>query len=310
LGVRRPAPYSSSPWQRSTDPTSSGLSNDASTAIRKEEKLLQMSQDKRKTVALIIPHPRELAPLIPLLPPLKHQRWEPVETYITDLGSLRLVVIVPFVGLVNAALAAANALNFGPSYILHGGSAGAINPALLPGDIVLAAEYKMLAAPEVLAARQSLSLPDSPIRFRRHRQDLHPGTLTSDPAALLLGLSAAQSVVDNLGMWAGPGWPESIPKVAPAIHSGVVASADHWTRDVDRLRFFHQQFGADSEDMESAAIAQVAAIYEVPLLTVRCISNNEYLGALTSDQIPQAISCAAAQVAAVLKAVLLKLQEI
>ena len=55
-----------------------------------------------------------------------------------------------------------------------------------------------------------------------------------------------------------------------------MGSADQWNREIDKLLWAHEVFGIDSEDMESAAVHQVAHIYGVPFLAVRIISTSEY----------------------------------
>jgi adenosylhomocysteine nucleosidase len=55
-----------------------------------------------------------------------------------------------------------------------------------------------------------------------------------------------------------------------------VGSADQWNREIDKLLWAHDALGIDSEDMESAAVHQVAHIAGVPFLAVRIISNTEH----------------------------------
>jgi adenosylhomocysteine nucleosidase len=55
-----------------------------------------------------------------------------------------------------------------------------------------------------------------------------------------------------------------------------VGSADEWNREVDKLLWAQKTYGIASEDMESAAVHQVAQIYRVPFLAIRIISNSEH----------------------------------
>lgn len=53
---------------------------------------------------------------------------------------------------------------------------------------------------------------------------------------------------------------------------GKVCSADWWNREIDRINWFHENFGTSGEEMEAFAVAHV---YEVPFLSLRTISNLE-----------------------------------
>jgi len=82
-------------------------------------------------------------------------------------------------------------------------------------------------------------------------------------------------------------WPPQEPRRPVRFHLGPVASADIWTQAINRIELLHDRHGTLCEDMEAAAIAQIAARYELPFLTIKDISNNERLAqtALISESI-------------------------
>lgn len=47
---------------------------------------------------------------------------------------------------------------------------------------------------------------------------------------------------------------------------------------VDRIQWFHKNAGTSVEEMEAAAVAQVAKGYNTPYLSIRTISNSEVSG--------------------------------
>jgi adenosylhomocysteine nucleosidase len=57
---------------------------------------------------------------------------------------------------------------------------------------------------------------------------------------------------------------------------GIVGSADEWNREVDKILWSQETFEIASEDMESAAVHQVAQIYGIPFVAFRIISNSEH----------------------------------
>ncbi len=61
------------------------------------------------------------------------------------------------------------------------------------------------------------------------------------------------------------------------VFFGVVGSGDVWNKDVDRILMFNENYQTLCEEMEGYAVAKVAQLYDVPMLNVRAISNNEIL---------------------------------
>ena len=70
---------------------------------------------------------------------------------------------------------------------------------------------------------------------------------------------------------------ENIP-----YHKGIIASGDKFIADNAVADGLNAEFGAISCEMESAAIAQVCALYGVPFLAMRAISDNGGDGAVES----------------------------
>lgn len=63
---------------------------------------------------------------------------------------------------------------------------------------------------------------------------------------------------------------------------GVIASGDRFVADKETAQAINAQFGAFACEMESASIAQVCALYKVPYLAVRAISDDGGDGAVGS----------------------------
>jgi 5'-methylthioadenosine/S-adenosylhomocysteine nucleosidase len=181
-----------------------------------------------------------------------------------QLGAHEVDLIVCGVGLINAAAASAVlCATERPRAIFNYGCAGAHREDLGPGDVIIGEQVAHFSA--------QIVLPDGERRymgFLYHVDELRVETeaIPADPELLdLCQRMAARAVL--------PAWP-GVPHM-PAIYSGAVASADVWTQHGDSIRTLHDLHGSLCEEMEAAAIAQVAAIYGVPFLAVKDISNNE-----------------------------------
>ncbi|MBI0581151.1 5'-methylthioadenosine/S-adenosylhomocysteine nucleosidase [Neobacillus cucumis] len=62
------------------------------------------------------------------------------------------------------------------------------------------------------------------------------------------------------------------------VVEGTIGSADVWNNEIDRIKWFHDNFGTSVEEMESAGAAQIAKAYGVPFLGIRVLSNNKTNG--------------------------------
>lgn len=58
------------------------------------------------------------------------------------------------------------------------------------------------------------------------------------------------------------------------VVEGTLGSADVWNNELDRIAFFHQNYGTSAEEMEGASVAQIASQFNVPFVGIRVLSNN------------------------------------
>ena len=58
------------------------------------------------------------------------------------------------------------------------------------------------------------------------------------------------------------------------VVDGVIGSSEIWNSEIDRIQLFHDQFGTTAEEMETAAAAQIAGLFQIPFLGIRVLSNN------------------------------------
>ncbi len=62
------------------------------------------------------------------------------------------------------------------------------------------------------------------------------------------------------------------------VHYGTIGSGDVWTKDAEKIKVFNEKYLTLCEEMESAAIYEVAKRFDVPVVSIRAISNNEITG--------------------------------
>ena len=266
-----------------------------------------MELSKPKKIGLIFPTNLELAPFLALVPELKQTSKSPWETYTASWKDLELTAIVSYIGPANVAAATERLLAASQNVLMHGGAAGAMNKELMPGDIVLGEHYKILCSRPILEARRTLLLSNKAVRYSKNGEGVHLEQLDADESLLNVAESAGENLSSTFPQWQAGGWPTTIPSRAPRVSRGTLGSQDGWTKGAAELQFIIDEFAVDTEDMESAYVAQIAAKYDVPLLTVRCISNNEHIATLAKDEIFPAVREAAARAAHVMHSTLSQL---
>ena len=255
-------------------------------------------------LALVVPMEGEFAPYRALLGDLRrrddHGPWE---VYEASVGARPLLLVISGPGPVNAAAATERLIARNePVAVLHGGSAGAHEPALLPGDIVVGDRYVIHASRNVREARVARGMSASLIRLRMEGAHISLPHVEADADLVRHAERVARTCAETLGPWGGPGWPASAPHRPPRVVTGTVGSADVWTVDEEELRALHEDFGAACEDMESAYVAQVCALHRLPFVAVRVISDNEAARQLMPTDVPAAIAAAGERAARILTA--------
>jgi nucleoside phosphorylase len=259
--------------------------------------------DHPSKIGLLFPTSIELQPFIALIPELTLLQRTPWEIYVAQVGKISLTVVVSYIGPANAAAGTEHLITHRPELILHGGSAGAMNPDLMPGDVVIGASYKILCSKPILEVRRKLLLSNKGVRFLRDGAAVHLEQLDAPSSLIQLAQSAAQCVAKNHPTWEAGGWPVEVARRPPVCTTGSLGSQDGWSKDRTELEYIRNEFGVETEDMESAYVAQIAAKHAVPFLAVRAISNNEYLGTLEKSEIFPAVTAAARRSAEVLAAI-------
>lgn len=184
------------------------------------------------------------------------------------LAGVEVHLIVSGIGLVNAAATtSALCLLDPPDVIVNYGCSGAHRDDLGPGDVIIGDRVVHFSAEIVRPdGRRDYMGFDFVAGGERVQVDAIP----TAPDLVALAQRAASDV--SLPPW--PGYDEP-----PRIHTGTVASADIWTQHGETIQTLHGRHGSLCEEMEAAAIAQVAAIYGMPFLPVKDVSNNELLKA-------------------------------
>lgn len=59
--------------------------------------------------------------------------------------------------------------------------------------------------------------------------------------------------------------------------TGTIGSGDIWNKNKKKIEFINKKYDVICEDMECVSIYTVANLYEIPVISIKGISNNEVL---------------------------------
>ncbi|WP_394120202.1 5'-methylthioadenosine/S-adenosylhomocysteine nucleosidase [Planococcus donghaensis] len=190
------------------------------------------------------------------------------EFYIGTVDGYPVIVSKTGKGMENAAASTAIAIEkYNPAAIINQGTSGGHDPELNVFDIVLGERTVNIGSMKTgdRAAGEGIE----PTEWKPMDVMASEGSAGEDPNAEKARyyegdadlLAAANAVKDSY--------------TKGKIVEGTIGSADLWNNEVDRINWFHENYGTSVEEMESASVAMISKAYDVPFLAIRILSNNK-----------------------------------
>jgi adenosylhomocysteine nucleosidase len=224
-------------------------------------------------IAIIVAMEPELKHLTDRLEGVSESKHGPWNARHMRRGSLDLTVLCCGIGMVNAAAGTEFLCDHhAPSAILNFGCTGAHTRDLLPGDVIIGeatvhhGAFHLLETGEVYYPEADYTVTGETVVSNER---------PCEPDLVAAARTAAVGFIPDAWPLA-LGWPVDIPHREGQVASGVVASADIWHQQPERIDMLHTRHRSLCEDMEAAAINRICGRWGVPFLTIKDISNNEF----------------------------------
>jgi adenosylhomocysteine nucleosidase len=190
---------------------------------------------------------------------LKVETIEGIPFYTGRLSEQPIVLTRSGIGKVNAALTTGLLLeHFRPKRLLFTGIAGAMNPILHPGDIVVG----RLLAHHDYGRRTPGGIISTPTKNPYYFTD-NPIFFPSDSGLVATSQVAAREI--RLA---------PIGNYKPLIISGTIVTGDIFLADTKMNKQLQKEFNADAVEMEGAAVAQICFQQKVPFVVIRSLSDS------------------------------------
>lgn len=198
-------------------------------------------------IAILGAMEEEVAPLLKFFADANCQMLETPHAnntfYSTTYNGIDLVIAYSKIGKVHAAISATVLIDtFKCTHLLFSGVAGAINPDLKIGDVIIATD---------------LCQHDIDITAFGYEPGFIPGSKTFMKTCPTL-LSVAERIAETHSL---------------KVIKGCIATGDQFIHSQDKKDYLLEQFKADAIEMEGSAVATVCDAFSIPLFLLRSISD-------------------------------------
>jgi adenosylhomocysteine/aminodeoxyfutalosine nucleosidase len=185
----------------------------------------------------------EIEPLLEFLGDYESVEIADNRYYMANYKGLELVIAYSKIGKVFASLTASVMIEkFAVEKLLFSGVAGAINPALKVGDLVVATKLCQHDLDITAFGHPFGYVPEGAV------------FVESDQALLELAKDVAKDMDKPL-------------------LEGIIATGDQFVADENRKNWIGETFNADALEMEGASVAVVCDAFDVPFFILRAISD-------------------------------------
>lgn len=177
------------------------------------------------------------------------------------INSERIVILLSGVGVINASSSLTIAITeYKPRLIINYGIAGAMSKNIHTKDIIIGAEVANINSYRTGELKEGEGsnpntwelltfLSGQPDRYIEYNSDEEL-------------LSITKSIEYNNGN----------------IVYGKIGSGDAWNREVDRILYLNKEYNIICEDMESIALYTISNKFNIPIISIKIISDNSLIG--------------------------------
>jgi adenosylhomocysteine nucleosidase len=205
---------------------------------------------------------REVAPVEERLEGAMVTRIQGIVFTSGTIGNARVVTVRSGAGKTNAAIVATLLVErFMPSAVIFTGTAGAVDPELSPGDVVIGTGVGYHDYGTAEAGGFVRSRPRNPATGQAD-----PAFFPADPKLLSAAQRAARGVAK------------------PGIREGLIVTGDAFIASPTRRDELRNQLKASAVEMEGASVAQACDHLGVPMIVIRSITDRADGGAPGSYQ--------------------------
>ena len=202
---------------------------------------------------------------------------ETIGTYKYFKGKINnypVIVSKTKIGQTNAGASTSIAiLKYNPILIINQGTAGGHGKRIHKGDIVIGEDYINLTAFRIERREEGTGSDIKGWKIRAFYTDTqHHIYNIADKRLIEIAMNLKEEYTRG------------------AVHVGRIASGEIWNRESDRIMFIYKKYNTLCEEMETGAVYTIAKNFNIPVIGIRVITNNEVLKELYEKEFAKDIA--------------------
>ena len=182
--------------------------------------------------------------------------------YKTNLNNNEIYFLLTQVGEINSSISTTKAiLKIQPNKIINIGTAGAHKKNLKIGDLIIGEEIINI---------NSIITPFKKFNEGSNSLIWNITNFISDTENKLIKLKGDENLIkliEKVGI-----------KYNINLIKGIISSGDIWNKEIDRINYFNEKYNSLCEEMEAYGIYSISIQENIPVISLKVISNNELNG--------------------------------
>ena len=213
------------------------------------------------TILVVVAMKVEADVLLNKLNNYKEREISGIKFFETNINNKKIIILLSGVGLINVSNAITiGILEYQPTIIINYGIGGAMSKNIHTKDIIIATSISNINSyitKELKEGEGSNPNTWELLTFLSGEKDRY---IEYNSNKELLELTKKINYTNGNTIY------------------GKIGSGDVWNREVDRILYLNKKYNIIAEDMESIAIYTLCNKYNIPVLSIKIISDNSLIG--------------------------------
>ena len=190
---------------------------------------------------------------------IKEEEIKGYKCYKTKIKNNEIYFLLTQVGEINSSISTTKTiLKIKPNKIINIGTAGSHKKNLKIGDFIIGEE---------IINMNSIITPFKKLNEGSNSLFWNITNFISDSENKLIKLKGDENLIkliEKVGI-----------KYNINLIKGIILSGDIWNKEIDRINFFNEKYNSLCEEMESYGIYYISLQENIPVISLKVISNNE-----------------------------------
>ena len=213
-------------------------------------------------ILILAAMPSEINYLISKFEKIKEEEIKGYKCYKTNIKNNEIYFLLTQVGEIKSSISTTKSiLKLNPNKIINIGTAGAHKKNLKIGDLIIGEE---------IINMNSIITPFKKLNEGSNSLIWNITNFISDSENKLIKLKGDENLIkliEKVGI-----------KYNIKLIKGIISSGDIWNKEIDRINYFNEKYNSLCEEMEAYGIYYISIQENIPVISIKVISNNELNG--------------------------------